>query len=243
MLSFEKTNFRYEPYPIGVSKEVLSPDYYDTLVESFPPKELFEFKANLGNKYSLSERNHEREYHDYVRSSEPWKRFYDWIKREEFPHEVMDMLREHNIDLGIQRSNGNAGGLKGLMRRPRRDRLNARFEFSMLPADQGSIRPHTDGPLKIITLVIAMVRPGEWDPSHGGGTDVVWPRDRTLSFNYQNRYLDFEEVETLDTFEFEPNQCVVFIKTFNSWHAVRPMRGEGSDALRRTLTVNIERIE
>ena len=29
-------------------------------------------------------------------------------------------------------------------------------------------------------------------------------------------------MEVLDTFAFEPNQCVSFIKTFNSHHSVRP---------------------
>jgi hypothetical protein len=33
---------------------------------------------------------------------------------------------------------------------------------------------------------------------------------------------------------------VMFIKTFNSWHSVRPMTGKGSEAMRRTLTINIE---
>ena len=37
-----------------------------------------------------------------------------------------------------------------------------------------------------------------------------------------------------------PNQCVIFVKTFNSWHAVYPMTGHGSQALRKTLTINIE---
>ena len=36
------------------------------------------------------------------------------------------------------------------------------------------------------------------------------------------------------------NQCVVFVKTFNSLHSVPPMRGKGSKAMRRTLTINIE---
>ena len=47
-------------------------------------------------------------------------------------------------------------------------------------------------------------------------------------------------MEQIDVFEFEPNQCVVFVKTFNSWHCVRPMQGNGSQAMRRTLTINIE---
>jgi hypothetical protein len=33
---------------------------------------------------------------------------------------------------------------------------------------------------------------------------------------------------------------VVFVKTFNSWHSVRPMTGSGSALMRKTLTINIE---
>jgi hypothetical protein len=55
--------------------------------------------------------------------------------------------------------------------------------------------------------------------------------------------MSFDEVETLATLPFEPNQCVVFVKTFNSWHAVEPMRGTGSGAMRKTLTVVIVRGE
>ena len=48
------------------------------------------------------------------------------------------------------------------------------------------------------------------------------------------------EVETLNTFEFGPNQCIIFVRTFNSLHCVRPMTGKGSQAMRRSLTINIE---
>ena len=47
-------------------------------------------------------------------------------------------------------------------------------------------------------------------------------------------------MNVIDTYEFSPNQAVMFIKTFNSWHSVRPMTGKGTDAMRRTLTINIE---
>lgn len=33
---------------------------------------------------------------------------------------------------------------------------------------------------------------------------------------------------------------VLFVRTFNSWHSVRPMQGTGSSAMRRSLTINIE---
>ena len=97
-----------------------------------------------------------------------------------------------------------------------------------------------DAQRKLITLVLSMMKPGEWDPAWGGGTDVVMPRDRTRSFNEVNNSLAFADVEVLKTFAFDPNQCVIFIKTFNSWHSVSPMLGHGSPALRKTLTINIE---
>jgi hypothetical protein len=33
---------------------------------------------------------------------------------------------------------------------------------------------------------------------------------------------------------------VVFAKTFNSWHCVRPMTGPDAQVWRRSLTINIE---
>ena len=51
---------------------------------------------------------------------------------------------------------------------------------------------------------------------------------------------ELDEMEVLDTFEFTPNQVVLFVKTFNSWHSVRPMTGAGSPLMRKTLTINIE---
>ena len=47
-------------------------------------------------------------------------------------------------------------------------------------------------------------------------------------------------MEIIDSYPFEPNQAVIFVKTYNSWHSVRPMQGAGSKAMRRTLTINIE---
>jgi hypothetical protein len=47
-------------------------------------------------------------------------------------------------------------------------------------------------------------------------------------------------MEILETYPFQPNQAVMFVKTFNSWHSVRPMTGTGSKAMRKTLTINIE---
>jgi hypothetical protein len=89
--------------------------------------------------------------------------------------------------------------------------------------------------------VVSMARDGEWDPAFGGGLDVNRPRSPHLAYNHMNRRADFEDMEVLHTFAHEPNTATLFVKTHNSWHSVRPMRGLGSPALRKTLTINILR--
>ena len=249
MFSFEGAEFRYEPYPIGVIKPVMEEDLYRALVDSFPPVELFEFKAKFGNKYTLSEKFNADNYHDYIAKTEPWRELHAWVKKEAFFRSVEEMLRANYIDLDLERAHFASSTVLALRlkelskgRWPRGDlALRSRFEFSMLPADGGYVTPHTDTPRKVITLVVSMVNNGEWDPGFGGGTEVDRPKDYQHAFNWRNEQLSFEEIEPLHTFEFGPNQCVIFIKTFNSLQCVRPMTAAGSTAMRRTLTINIEK--
>jgi hypothetical protein len=39
--NYENFKFDYEPYPLGVAREFIEPEFYRRLVESFPPIELF----------------------------------------------------------------------------------------------------------------------------------------------------------------------------------------------------------
>jgi len=109
----------------------------------------------------------------------------------------------------------------------------------MLSGNGGNIRPHTDAPQKVITLVIYMVRPGEWNPAFAGGTSALKPLDVRKTYNDVNIQLGFDEVQCLYTYDFVPNGCVVFVKTFNSYHAVYPIQGR-EDLPRKSLTINIE---
>jgi len=241
----QETEFLYEPYPIGIARGVLPQEVYRDLTRNWPDTGLFEFKQQLGNKYSLSEVNNPGHYRRFVRSSAPWRELHAYVKSREFLHEVIALLYERHIDLGLggQFLARRAHGLSWLERLKvlrRTHNLSARFEFSMLPADGGYIKPHTDAPAKIITLVISIMAPGEWQASFGGGTEILKPRDVTRSYNHMNRQFEFEQMETLGSFPFEPNQAVIFVKTFNSWHAVSPIRGTGSNIMRKTITINIE---
>jgi len=245
VLDLRFATFDYEPYPTGLIKPVFDEGTYQGLVASYPAIELFKFKPALGNKYSLSEVNNPAQYERFIESTPEWKRFHAYVKSKEFVAAILEFLVSRNIDLGIRR-------YKVVSRKPvarrasplslllRRAELSARFEFSMMGADGGNILPHTDMPQKLITLVFSMIEPGAWDTAWGGGTDVVLPKDRSRLYNHVNNRLTFEDVEVIKTWDFSPNQCLLFIKTFNSWHSVSPMRGAGSGGLRKTLTINIE---
>jgi hypothetical protein len=244
---YDHLEFRYEPFPIGLAKPLVDEGGYREMLSGYPDRELFAYLPEIGHKYSLSEKNNPKRYHETIRSRPVWREFHRWLKSDEFIPSVIKALRERHIDLGYKKLPTTTKRLVKLARNAVRGHLDAgrpplsaRFEFSMLPAAGGSVIPHTDSPGKIVTLVVSMVDDGEWDPAFGGGTDVNRPKDVRLAYNELNRQARFEDMEVLDTFEFTPNQGVVFVKTFNSWHSVRPMTGNGSQAMRRTLTINIE---
>jgi hypothetical protein len=249
ILSFENLKLRYEPFPIGIAKPAMEEGVYKELVASFPPMDFFEDYAYMGkpgNKFVLSEKENPRVYNEFMRSNAIWRKFYEWVKSDAFVYGIMDMLREHHIDLGYKYFSPTrrlARRFKNLVRsRQLRllPQLKSRFEFSALPADGGNLTPHTDAPTKIVTLIVSMAEEGEWNPSFGGGTDVNRPRDTQNMYNYFNELASFDDMEVLHTYPFQPNQMILFVKTFNSWHSVRPMTGNGSKAMRKTLTINIE---
>jgi hypothetical protein len=243
--NYDNLGFRYEPYPIGLAKPLMEPDLYREFLANYPSSEWFLYIEKLGHKYSLSEHFNPEMFRKYLRSNPLWNDFNKWIKSRDFVRGVVDALSEHSLDVGF---NPDMTVIKQLRKRVTHSgrltcsaaRLVSRFEFSMLPAAGGHILPHTDSPSKVITLVVSMVDEGEWNPAFGGGTDVNQAKDVKRNFNQTNEQSRFEDMDVIDTFEFTPNQAVIFIRTFNSWHSVRPMTGMDSGAMRKTLTINIE---
>lgn len=248
--SFENLEFLYDPYPIGLAKPLMAEATYQELSANFPALELFLAHKDLGKahqKYTLSEKQNAETYYSFIKSSPLWRDFHAWVRSDEFIYGFLEALKRHYLDFGLsyvppkQRT---LRRLRDIVRGRLCDRsphLHARFEFSALPADGGKIIPHTDARQKIATLVVSMAQEGEWDPAFGGGTDMNRPKEVRHSYNFVNRQADFEDMEIVHTFEYQPNQAVIFIKTHNSWHSVRPMTGAGSGALRKTLTINIVR--
>ena len=246
MLNYDHIAFDYEPFPIGMARPALDPADYGEMVRSFPRLDRFIAKDDKGVKYSLSRHNNKRGYFAHLDENPVWRRFYDFVRSEAFIDGALDMLAANGIDLGLRRpgfADRCVARFKAWRKgspQPHFPSLRARFEFSAMPVCGGSIRPHTDHPSKVVTMVVAILEEDEWDDSLGGGTAVVRPKDVTRSYNKLNSYLDFDQVEPVRSFPFRPNQCLVFVKTYNSWHAVWPMTGNDPSKLRRTLTINIE---
>jgi hypothetical protein len=246
MLNFDLLELRYRPFPIGVIRPALDEDVYAECLRTFPEVDQFEYIADVGHKWSLSEKCASNHYKNLVKSEPVWRTLHQWVKSREFIESAFEALAERNVDLGYESlslAHRAQRRLKAIWRGRGRsaDRYLARFEFSMLPAAGGSVLPHTDNPDKVITIVISMVGDGEWSAEFGGGTDILQPYDDELSFDYLNdRHPKYSELEVLDTYPFMTNQAVVFAKTFNSWHGVRPMTNPDTNSMRRSLTINIE---
>jgi hypothetical protein len=246
VFSYSQAVFDYEPYPICLAPNVLSEADYEALTRTYPDLSLFDHKPTLGDKYSLSERNNRDNYLRFLATNPEWARMHAYIKSRKFIDDALGFLKQRNVDLNLGdyavRMSSHKMKPSLASRLIRRNELTARFEFSIMGGQGGHIRPHTDEQQKLVTLVISMIRPGEWDNAWGGGTQVCLPKDRTLIFNRANRYLEFEQVDIVRSYEFNPNQCILFIKTYNSWHQVAPIHAPPGAPMRKTLTINIERL-
>lgn len=253
MLDLKNAQFDYVPYPIGIATPAFDPKVYDELTSNFPPLELFKDVGNYGDdgrKYGLSMAYNPDKFKAFVASNAAWGRFAKHVTSKEFVAEVLQALNSHSLRLGLEKypvgeipksvQLKRAARSLARLEPPREMKsIKTRWEFSILPGIGGASPPHTDHPSKVITLVMAMCKPGEWKDEYGGGTSVVIPKDERKIFNTLNEPLEAKEVNVHKTFHFRPNQCLVFIRTYNSWHAVLPTTAPQETNWRRSVNVNL----
>ncbi len=220
LLTFEGLRLRRDPYVIGCATAAVAPALYAELVRQFPPIELFKSFGEQNRKWSLSSVNNPKQYATYLSEHDIWRQFHRYIKTL-FIGQMTDVLKAHGVEW-----------------KPKGGHLKARWEFSALPADGGCLRPHTDIPSKLITVVLSMRGTEDnWRPEWGGGTDVLVPKGGAQLDDYK---AEFDAFDVVETYPYVPNQAVVFVKSPTSWHSVGPFRGTAG-ALRKTLTINIEK--
>lgn len=248
MLNYNSVEMQYEPFPLAVLRPALNEDFYNELTQAYPSISLFAKMPKYDYKLTLSEKFNPENYHRFISETPAWKKFHAWVKSEAFIRQTVEFLAQNNVDLGLDRpfepSSTRVGRVLHALARGRLPNdllsLRTRFEFSVLKADGGEVAPHTDTPKKVITLVMSMIEDGEWKQEYGGGLDVNRTTDPAYAFNWKNQIVPWDKIEVLNTVPFVPNQCTIFVKTFNSLHSVRKMTQKGSDALRKTITIVIE---
>lgn len=210
-------NIDYEPYPVIFIKNILPLDFYNSLVKAFPDESLLKHFPAAGDKYLLSEGSDEVLYTKVLNDYPVWQQLYKIIKSSAFINSIYSFLRTNHVDIGIE-------GLPVYFPAPL-EKLNARyitsrFEFSSLSANGGYHIPHTDIAKKLVSLIIPIVSDDDWKDNGIGGMSVCYPKRKEFIYNQVNKPLLLEEVEIIRKYEFLANSCVLFPKTFNSWHCV-----------------------
>lgn len=252
MINLSSATFNYTPFPFGVAQQVIDPAIYKELCENFPETSLFANTATEygTTKYGLSTAYNPEKYKSFLSENSAWKKFAKAIDTPEFIAHVLKVLKDNNIDLDLEKKRfcrptkleRFKHTISSLMRCEWPQRipyLRTRFEFSAIPASNGSLLPHTDSPKKIISLVLTMRGKDDWKNEKGGNTDMLVPIEEKHNFNWINYQLPFEKVKKIASYGYNPNQCLIFVKTFNSWHSVGPMYNPESKAFRKTVTINI----
>ena len=82
--NYDNLEFRYEPYPIGISRPLMKPEVYQEFLDNYPEKHWFKYMAKLGHKYSLSEHFDEKKFYRFLRGNPLWNDFNKWIKSRDF---------------------------------------------------------------------------------------------------------------------------------------------------------------
>jgi uncharacterized Rossmann fold enzyme len=224
-LKFDGLTLRKKPYPYAGVQTILDPTLFQALASSFPSAVLFGEMGGGKTKLALGERTRPAEYAQHIAAHPAWQAFHAYVKSSTFLADVGTALASYSW-----------------VALPPDAELSARFEFSRLRSNGGCLLPHTDTADKLVTIVIGMRRDGDgWDDAWGGGTLMLKPkRGGKPADDYKAPLSDFLVVETMP---YAPNVATIFVKTRNSWHAVGPLTGPGDGRMRRTVTINIERVK
>ena len=78
----------------------------------------------------------------------------------------------------------------------------------------------------------------DWRHEYGGGTEFYRATSSSSRSNWGNRRVEFSDVSTFRTAEFAPNRLVMFVKSWDSFHGVRPITCP-TTARRKSVNFNV----
>jgi len=253
MINIDNISFNFDPFPYGVAKNIFSKIHYSELVKNFPKisdMSRIEEKDNLTlkfNKFALSSRNNPVKFNSVINKNNTYKDFCNYLLSEQFKNYLINILKKNNVDFGINTNSTIKKKIKKILTyifpfsilKPTQE-IDIVVEFSSIPSNGGFLKPHTDGQHKLASIVIPIVD-NDWKKEFNGGTNLLRPLDETKTYNLLNNTYEFEECFIVKTIDFDPNQFLIFLKTYNSFHSVGPLKSNVSNHYRNSITLIIEK--
>lgn len=256
MLNLKDFKFEYDPYPYGIARNIFDNQTYKDLVKNFPhvsklkmSKDKYRYKVeNKFNKFSLSSKNDSELFFDLIKKNEIYVRLVNYLLSYDFKINLLNILLNNNINFGITpKKNSWRKLLRNFLLnfipynflKPAQD-IDIAIEFSAIPINGGYLKPHTDGPHKLASIVIPIVDE-YWQDFFNGGTNLLKPKDNRKIYNLLNNTYEFEECDIIKMIQFNSNQLLIFLKTYNSFHSVGPLKGKELGIYRKSITLTIEK--
>lgn len=246
---------------VYVSEEIIAPDLFRSLIESFPTEDLNE-KMGEGYFAEIDSARHGTEFRQIMRTRFEWNKLFRDVTSSKFRRQL---LQRFSLDLHDIRGTEMMMGLGS---------LGTEVKCSFHMSRNGYLlSPHTDTGRKLITIVIYV---GEHNQELiGAGTRFYRARNQELGNGYLQGLLDDddrkelakpngivgasvsrvysagdrtpelqEELERFDAIhdcvfecEFNGNRAVLFIKSNTSWHDVR-LETVADVQFRRSFVIN-----
>ena len=256
MINLNELKIEYRPFPHGTFSNVFDENVYKKIVREFPSPPILGTRDHFGGKLYISEQpNVKAEFFDILSKSTVYTQLYEYIKSKIFLQQLLDKLNEENIDvqntsqqiLSLSRFSNLYFFKKNLLKLKLKlintSYVTARFEFSFISLDGvACLRPHTDSPQKILSLVVPIL--SDYEKEHykelGLGTSIYDVKNDRNYFNQKNKFLDRNDVREISRMPFKSNTMTLLVKTFNSLHGIEPNLFNFKSHYRRSLTINLE---
>lgn len=234
MINFNNQKYFYEPYPHALYENVFDTPFYENLCDEFPSDQKFDnFDYDKQNKlkqkkFSLND-NHPS-FKDILNNKKNINDLYNFLSNQKFKSLILDLLDKNHISLSRHQDGKNF--LRKIYDKIIRNKRFG-FEFSMISANGGFIKPHTDGADKLISFVIPIIKNNDFKNIPNSGTDILRPTEDKYKYNFFNTTVPFEATEVVRKIPFNKNQIFLFVKTHNSLHSVGPMANPTEKSLMR----------
>jgi hypothetical protein len=237
MINITESEVSYYPYPHILFKKIFSENIYNHLKDEFPTINELNFNSFDNKRHELKQSkynltNLDKNFNNIIKNKKFTFELYNFLKSETFINSLIFFLNSKNLNINY---NSKENFYKKLIKRFILKKIDFTFEFSAINTDGGFINPHTDGPNKIITLIIPLIDNSKIYEVKNCGTKILETHDEKYSYNFMNKTVPWEAIKIVKEIPFLDNQMMMFIKTHNSLHSVGPIESFDNSLFRKSI--------